>query len=43
MARGAQLFRVHDVEAAWQAVKVTRGPKLGSDHYPVVVEMARVG
>jgi dihydropteroate synthase len=22
MARGAQLFRVHHVEAAWQAVKV---------------------
>lgn len=28
---------------AWQAVKVTRGPKLGSDHYPVVAELARVG
>ncbi len=29
--------------SAWRAVKVTRGPKLGSDHYPVVVELARVG
>jgi endonuclease/exonuclease/phosphatase (EEP) superfamily protein YafD len=28
---------------AWRAVKVTRGPKLGSDHYPLVVELARVG
>jgi endonuclease/exonuclease/phosphatase (EEP) superfamily protein YafD len=27
---------------AWQAVSVTRGPKLGSDHYPVIVELARV-
>ena len=25
MARGAQMFRVHDVEAAWQAVKVLDG------------------
>jgi len=29
--------------SAWRAVKVTRGPKLGSDHFPVVVELARVG
>lgn len=29
--------------SAWRAIKVTRGPKLGSDHYPVVVELARVG
>lgn len=28
---------------AWRAVRVTRGPKLGSDHYPIVVELARVG
>lgn len=28
---------------AWRAVKVTRGPKLGSDHYPVIVELARRG
>lgn len=28
--------------SAWQAITVTRGPKLGSDHYPVVVELARV-
>jgi endonuclease/exonuclease/phosphatase (EEP) superfamily protein YafD len=28
---------------AWRAVSVTRGPKLGSDHYPVVVELARIG
>ncbi len=27
---------------AWQALSVVRGPKLGSDHYPVVVELARV-
>ena len=27
MARGAQIFRVHDVEAAWQAVKVLDGLK----------------
>ena len=25
MARGAEIFRVHDVEAAWQAVKVLDG------------------
>jgi endonuclease/exonuclease/phosphatase (EEP) superfamily protein YafD len=25
----------------WQTVSVRRGPKLGSDHYPVVVELAR--
>lgn len=27
--------------AAWKTVSVKRGPKLGSDHYPVVVELAR--
>ena len=27
--------------SAWRAVSVTRGPKLGSDHYPVVVVLAR--
>lgn len=26
---------------AWKTVSVKRGPKLGSDHYPVVVELAR--
>jgi len=26
---------------AWKTVAVRRGPKLGSDHYPVVVELAR--
>jgi endonuclease/exonuclease/phosphatase (EEP) superfamily protein YafD len=28
--------------SAWRAVTVTRGPKLGSDHYPVVAELALV-
>lgn len=28
MRRGAQLFRVHDVDAAWQAVKVLHGSEL---------------
>ncbi len=28
--------------AAWRTVSVTRGPRLGSDHYPVVVELERV-
>jgi dihydropteroate synthase len=27
MSRGAEIFRVHNVEAAWQAVKVLRGLK----------------
>lgn len=27
--------------SAWRTVSVRRGPKLGSDHYPVVVELAR--
>lgn len=26
---------------AWRTVSVKRGPKLGSDHYPVVVELSR--
>lgn len=26
---------------AWRTVSVKRGPKLGSDHYPVVIELAR--
>ena len=26
---------------AWKTVSVKRGPRLGSDHYPVVVELAR--
>lgn len=26
---------------AWKTVSVKRGPKLGSDHYPIVVELAR--
>lgn len=26
---------------AWRTVSVKRGPRLGSDHYPVVVELAR--
>ena len=25
----------------WKTVAVRRGPELGSDHYPVVVELAR--
>jgi len=28
--------------SAWKTVKVERGPNLGSDHYPVVVTLARV-
>jgi len=27
----------------WATVKVERGPKLGSDHYPIVVTLRRVG
>jgi endonuclease/exonuclease/phosphatase (EEP) superfamily protein YafD len=27
--------------SAWRTVSVRRGPKLGSDHYPVVIELAR--
>lgn len=27
---------------AWRTVSVKRGPRLGSDHYPVIVTMARV-
>ena len=27
--------------AAWRTVSVRRGPRLGSDHYPVVVVLAR--
>ena len=29
--------------AGWATVKVERGPNLGSDHYPVVVTLARTG
>ena len=28
---------------AWRTVSVKRGPRLGSDHYPVVVTLARAG
>lgn len=31
------------VGSAWKPVSVRRGPKLGSDHYPVVAVLARVG
>ena len=27
---------------AWRTVSVKRGPRLGSDHYPVFVTLARV-
>jgi endonuclease/exonuclease/phosphatase (EEP) superfamily protein YafD len=31
------------VGSSWRAARVTRGPKLGSDHYPVVVDLAWTG
>jgi endonuclease/exonuclease/phosphatase (EEP) superfamily protein YafD len=29
--------------SAWKAVSVRRGPKTGSDHYPIIAVLARVG